>query len=187
VKHILGFIENLPGVFEEMINKASSLQNALNDRMNTGSTDAFATRIWSTCARMLRINGMKEKDNDTSFIVNDSPLPLSSVLECVQNSNQQMLIVSVAEKKYGNFGELYAHFLVEGHSLTTHYVSMSKEFPTNKDIYTAIVTVSLRCNKSVNKTKIVVLVDIVSTNINGTDPVSNNKSGILIGLFKVIC
>jgi hypothetical protein len=167
-----------------MINKASSLQNTLNGRMKTGSTDAFVTRIWSTCARMLEINGLKENYNDTSFIVNNFTLPLPSVLECVQNSDQKMMTVSVTEKKYGHFGELYAYFLIHGHSQTTHYVSWSKEFPMDRDINTATVSVSLRCKKSVNKTKIIVLIDIASTKINDADHVQNKQPENSIGIFK---
>jgi hypothetical protein len=135
---VVDFIGNLPRVFKDVDVENTSFQHTLNGLMSTESTDEYVTRIWSTCPSMLTIHGTKGKDEDNlTYIIDDSnsPLPVTSVLECVQNSSKQMLEVSIAERKGVNasFGDLYAHFLIEGHTHTTHYVSMSKEFPGDKD------------------------------------------------------
>jgi hypothetical protein len=146
-----------------MASEITSLQEALNRLMNTGKKDTYVTRIWSTCSRMLTMKGFKGKVQDKlTYIIDDStsPLPSLSVLECVQKSSKRILKVTVSERKgvEANFGDLYAQFLIEGHTHTTHYVSMSREFPVDKDINTKVTDVSLRCKVPVSETKIIVLV-----------------------------
>jgi hypothetical protein len=148
-----------------MTDEHSFLQNAVNGLMSTGSTDANVSRIWSTCPSMLTIHGIKGKAQDNlKYIIDDSnnPLPLSSVLERVQKSSkkQKMMLVTVREQKevraYSE--DLYAHFLIEGNTHTTHYVSMSKEFPLDQDLDIVHTDVSLRCKKTVSDTKSTVLI-----------------------------
>jgi hypothetical protein len=170
---VVDFVNKLPRVFESMVTHKNSLQDALNGLMKTESTDGFVTRIWSTCPRMLTIIGCKGKaDDNLSYIIDDSTshLPITSVLERVQGSSKQVLKVSITGQKVGgasfSFGDLYAHFLIEGHKHTTHYVNMSDEFPIDEDIQdfdTELTAVSLRCKKSVSETKIIVLVELDST------------------------
>jgi hypothetical protein len=153
-----------------MVTSGISLQDALNGLMNNESTDEYVTRIWSTCPRMLTIIGSKGIDEDNlSYIIDDSTthLPMTSVLERVQDSSKQVLKVSIPEQKGGGasfyFGDLYTHFLIEGHAHTTHYVNMSEEFTVYKDFNTELAAVSSRCKNSVNETKIIVLVELDST------------------------
>jgi hypothetical protein len=141
----------------------TSLQNTLNELMSTESTDAYVTRIWSTCSRMLSINGIKGKDeDDLTYVSNDTTcsLLLPCVLERVQQSRNKMLKVTVSNQQElkVSFGDLYAHFLIEGHTHTTHYVSMSREFPDDYDVDTRLIDVSSRCKNSVRHTKTIVLV-----------------------------
>jgi hypothetical protein len=145
-----------------------SLQNTLNGLMNTASKDTLVTRLWSTCPSMLTIHGIKGKNEDKlAYIIDDStlPLPLSSVLKRVLESSLQMLKVTVAEQKRVNasFGDLYAHFLIEGHTHTTHYVNLSKEFPINTDVDAKLTALSSKCMNSVYNTKIIVMVECDST------------------------
>jgi hypothetical protein len=141
--------------------------------MNTGSTDACVTRIWSTCSSMLTMRGNGKKDEDElTYFINDStkPLPLRSVLKCAQESTEEMLKVTVKEQKEVKaslFGDLYAHFLIDGHTHTTHYVSMSQEFPDYEDFNTNLTVVSSRCKTFVNKTKAIVLLAVDSTEKKG--------------------
>jgi hypothetical protein len=168
------FIASLPRVFDAEGGTKISLQNALNELMKTGSRDAYVTRLWSTCSSVLTIKKPKEQDKEHFFIVDDSHLfivddshlPLPDVLKCVQLSSQQMMTVSVAVEAEKNhcFGELYAYFLIMGHTHTTHYVNMSEEFPINTHVKTRIAELSSRCNKSVDNTKILVLVEVASIN-----------------------
>jgi hypothetical protein len=155
-----------------------SLQSTVNGLMKTGSTDAYLTRIWSTCSKMLTINSIKEKVKDLFFVVNDSTLPLPNVLEYVQFSSEQMLVVSVVENKdeIDSLGELYAHFLIEGHSHTTHYVNMAEEFPIDKDVDTRVAAVLSRCSRSVEDTNIIVLVDISLKKKDTATPPPNQQS-----------
>jgi hypothetical protein len=156
-----------------MVTTKTSLQEALNRLMKTESTDEYVTRIWSTCPKMLTIVGCKGKaDDKLTYMIDDSTshLPMTSVLQRIQDSSKQVLKVSIAEQKEGeasfSFEDLYAHFLIEGHKHTTHYVNMSDEFPIDRDIQdidTKLTAVSLRCKKSVSETKIMVLVDLDST------------------------
>lgn len=173
---VVDFIENLPGVFEDMVRNKSSLQNNLNELMKTRRTDAYVTRIWSTCSSMIKINGTKKEVEDNHFIVDDAPQShsLRSLLQCVQDSSKQIMKVRLEDKKYVNdyFGELYAYFLIQGHTHTTHYVSMAEEFPSDKDFKTSIARVSSRCKKSVKDTKIIVLVNVDSTKKDATAPVT---------------
>jgi hypothetical protein len=161
-------------MFKGMISKKTSLQNSLNEIARTGGRESYVTRIWSTCSRMLTIKGFKDQDEDKhTYVIDDCILPLPRVFECVQHSGKKLLRVSVAEKKEKKdyFGELYAHFLIEGHTHTTHYVNMAEEFSILKDISSSIDDVSSRCNKSDNNTKIIVLIDLSSmTKKKNADP-----------------
>jgi hypothetical protein len=153
--------------------------------MKTASGDEYVTRIWSTCPSMLKIHGIKGKGKDHSFIVEDCSLNMSSLLEHIQYSSKQLLQVSVAEKKdkKNYFGELYAHFLIECKTHTTHYVNIDAEI--ENDTNTSIARVALRCSKSVNKTKIIVLVEIASTlRKKETDPRPNEKPSTSTGQIK---
>jgi hypothetical protein len=181
-----------------MVTTKTSLQDALNGLMNNGSTDEYVTRIWSTCPRVLMIVGCKGKaDDNLTYIIDDSTshLPMTSVLECVQDSSKQVLKVSIAEQKGGevsiSFGDLYAHFLIEGHTHTTHYVNMSDEFPIDGDIDTKLTAMSLRCMNSVKETKIIVLVEVDSTerkegssNQNDTFATSEHSTCVEISLMN---
>jgi hypothetical protein len=170
VKFAIDFIEKLPGAFEDMVTKKTALQNSLNRLMSTGSNDGYVTRMWSTCSSMLTIDGFKEKDEDrVKYIIKDStePLPKRSVFKCIQKSTEKELRVIVQDYKGVNkdspFGDLYAHFLIEGHTHTTHYVSMSQKFPDLKVDNTNITGVSSKCKKSVSNTDTMVLLAVDST------------------------
>lgn len=164
---VVDFIENLPGVFEDMVDNKSSLQSTLTKLMETGTTDAYVTRLWSTSSSLISINRTNTDVEDYFYIVDDDSQSqsLCSVLEYVQNSSNKIIAVRVAENKYVNdyFGELYAYFLIQGHMHTTHYVSMAEEFPGSKDSATRIARVSSRCKKSVKDTKIIVFVNVACT------------------------
>jgi hypothetical protein len=161
------FIKNISGVLDTMISKKTSLQNTLNGLMKTGSADEYFTRMWSTCSSMLKINGVNDKDEDElMYTIDDSttPLPLPSVLQCIQQSSNQLLKVTIADQKgvKASFEDLYAHFLIELHTHTTHYVRISQEFPLDKDFNTQLNCVSSKC-KSAVKTKTIVMVELDST------------------------
>jgi hypothetical protein len=139
--------------------------------MKTGSTDKYITKLWSTCPTMLKIKSMKGKveDNLTYYVDDDdaSPLPLPSVVECILGSSKRMLKVTVDKKRetreeFSYFGELYARLLIEHPLHIPHYVSMSKEFPKDKNVATNIETVARRCNKSIGNTEIIVLIELDS-------------------------
>jgi hypothetical protein len=164
---VADFINNLTEVFEDMARTNKSLQHKLNELMTIRSTDAYVTRIWSTCSSMLTIDGIKGKDEDEPiYTIDDSTkhLPPPSVLQCIQQSSNRMLKVTTAGQRgvKASFEDLYAHFLIEGHTHTTHYVSMSQEFPDHEDDSTNIAGVASRCKKSVAKTKTIVLVALDS-------------------------
>jgi hypothetical protein len=153
-----------------MVTKKTALQNSLNRLMSTGSNDDYVTRMWSTCSSMLTIDGFKEIDEDrVKYIIKDStkPLPKRSVFKCIQESTEKELRVTVQEhtgvNKDSPFGDLYAHFLIEEHTHTTHFVSMSQKFPNLKIDNTNITGVSSKCKKSVSNTDTMVLVAVDST------------------------
>jgi len=92
-------------------------------------------------------------------------MSLPSLLEHVQQSSKQMLRVTVEEQKEVKeyAGHLYAYFLIKGHTHTTHYVSLSREFPLNikeEDFDTKIDDLSERCKECVPNTKAIVLVAV---------------------------
>jgi hypothetical protein len=176
---VLEFIENLPKAFKDMESKNTSLQHTLIRLMKTGSTDGYMTRLWSTCPSLIKINGLKRNDVDKrTYIFDDttSPVDVTSILECVQKSSKQMLIVTEEKGEEASCGDIYAHFLIEGHTLSTHYVSMNQEFPDDEDIDPNITEVSSRCriSDSNNKTIVLVALDFVENKVEGL-----NQTGLL--------
>jgi hypothetical protein len=177
-----------------MVREKTCLQQTLNELMETGSKDTYATRIWSTCPRMLKIDGFKGKDEDKlTYIVNNSskPLPLRNLLNSIQKSSKNTLKITVAEQNGVKdlFGDLYAYFLIEGHMHTTHYVSMSIEFPDDDDINANIADVSLRCKKSIGTTKTIVMVAVDSQNMTeeGQNTLKKLLEQLLLdGIEKVV-
>jgi hypothetical protein len=156
-----------------MIKNKTSLQNTLNELMKTGSTDAYLTRFWSTCSKMLELKGWKGKNEDNLSYIVDDPIPdmcLPSLLKHVQQSSKRMLRVTVEEQKEVKeyAGHLYAYFLIEGHTHTTHYVSLSREFPRyikDKDFNQKIEDLSVRCKNNVYNTKAIIVMVAVDFHV----------------------
>jgi len=78
-----------------------------------------------------------------------------------------MLIVTEEKGEEASCGDIYAHFLIEGHTHTTHFVSMNQEFPDDEDIDSYITNVSSRCRitDSNNKTIVLVALDFVEKKV----------------------
>jgi hypothetical protein len=153
-----------------MKSKNTSLQHNLNRWMRTGSTDKYVTRIWSTCPSLIKIDGLKRNDERTYIFDNTtSPVDVTRILKCVQKSNKQMLIVAEEKGGEASCGDIYTHFLIEGHTHTTHYVSINQEFPDDEDIDSNITDVSSRCriSDSNNKTIVLVALDFVENKVEG--------------------
>jgi hypothetical protein len=123
---------------------------------------------------MLKLIGWKGKNEDNlTYIVDDpiSHMSLPSLLKHVQQSSKQMLRVTVEEQKEVKeyAGHLYAYFLIQGYTHTTHFVSLSREFPTffnNRDINKKINDLSKRCKKFVPNTKAIIVLVAVDFPVN---------------------